>query len=255
MVSWDSFILFAIPSVVLYMAGAAAGWKKSFGPAVALSTGGIIVLAAFIAAFWAGLHRPPMRTLGETRLWYAFFMMISGLLVFARWKYRWIMLFSALPAIVFMTMNVLKPEIHDMTLMPALQSGWFVPHVTVYMMSYSLMGCAAILACAGLIRKTGEYIDTADSLMYIGTAFLTLGMLSGALWAKEAWGMYWNWDPKETWAAITWCLCLLYIHLRLYRRGNTGTAYILLILIFIGLQMCWYGVNWLPASGESMHVY
>ncbi len=46
----------------------------------------------------------------------------------------------------------------------------------------------------------------ADTLVYIGTAFLTFGMLSGALWAKEAWGHYWNWDPKETWALITWLL-------------------------------------------------
>ena len=43
-----------------------------------------------------------------------------------------------------------------------------------------------------------------DNLVYVGMAFLTIGMLFGALWAKEAWGHYWNWDPKETWAAATW---------------------------------------------------
>ena len=80
-------------------------------------------------------------------------------------------------------------------------------------------------------------------------------MLSGALWAKDAWGLYWNWDPKETWAAVTWILCLIYMHCRLGGRGGGRLASILLILIFIGLQMCWYGVNWLPSAQESMHVY
>ena len=158
-------------------------------------------------------------------------------------------------AAVFASMNIFMPEIHDRTLVPALQSGWFVPHVTVYMFSYSVFGCAVILAAAGLIRRTDTYLPSADSLVYIGTTFLTLGMLSGALWAKDAWGLYWNWDPKETWAAVTWILCLIYMHCRLGGRGGGRLASILLILIFIGLQMCWYGVNWLPSAQESMHVY
>ena len=151
--------------------------------------------------------------------------------------------------------NLLKPEIHDRTLMPALQSGWFVPHVTVYMFSYSVIGCAAIMGVASLVRGTDRYLDSADSLMYVGTAFLTFGMLSGALWAKSAWGLYWSWDPKETWAAVTWLLCLMYVHLRLVRPCDRKLSCILLILAFIGLQMCWYGVNWLPSAQESMHVY
>ena len=58
-------------------------------------------------------------------------------------------------------------------------------------------------------------MQTADNLVYAGVAFLSIGMLLGSLWAKEAWGNYWSWDPKETWAVITWMGYLIYIHLRL----------------------------------------
>ena len=105
-------------------------------------------------------------------------------------------------AVVFICINLFKPEIHDKTLMPALQSPWFAPHVIVYMFAYALLGAATIVAVIQL--WTGRmYIATADNLVRLGLAFMTIGMLFGALWAKEAWGHYWGWDPKETWAAIT----------------------------------------------------
>jgi ABC-type transport system involved in cytochrome c biogenesis permease subunit len=156
-------------------------------------------------------------------------------------------------------LNLLKPEIHDQTLMPALQSAWFIPHVTVYMFSYSLLGCAFLIALFGLLRRkdtaTSEMLNSADTLIYIGTAFLTFGMLSGAIWAKQAWGHFWNWDPKETWALITWLVYLLYMHLRIYRRGSARLLFILIIFAFACLQMCWWGINFLPSAQESLHVY
>ena len=62
-------------------------------------------------------------------------------------------------------------------------------------------------------------------------------------------------QPKETWAAITWMGYLLYIHLRLFRRTGRKTLYALLIVSFLALQMCWYGVNYLPAAQQSVHLY
>lgn len=193
--------------------------------------------------------------MGETRLWYSFFMGIAGLLTYIRWKYRWILSFSTLLSTVFVIINLVKPEIHDQSLMPALQSVWFIPHVTVYMFSYSVLGCAFIIALTGLFRHKEEYLHTADNLVYAGVAFLSIGMLLGSLWAKEAWGNYWSWDPKETWAVITWMGYLLYIHLRLFRRTGQKTLYALLIVSFLALQMCWYGVNYLPAAQQSVHLY
>ena len=158
-------------------------------------------------------------------------------------------------AAVLAIINILRPEIHDQTLMPALQSPWFVPHVTVYMFSYSVLGCAFIMACAGLAKHRADYLEATDKLVYTGLAFLTVGMLTGAIWAKAAWGHYWSWDPKETWAAVTWAGYLLYLHMRLFRRGAPRPLYWILIVAFMALQMCWYGVNYLPAARQSVHLY
>ena len=193
--------------------------------------------------------------MGETRLWYSFFLPLVGVFIYIRWHYKWILSFSTLMAVVFICINLFKPEIHDKTLMPALQSPWFAPHVIVYMFAYALLGAATIVAVIQL--WTGRmYIATADNLVRLGFAFMTIGMLFGALWAKEAWGHYWGWDPKETWAAITWFAYLVYIHYRLYRPRSMRPALWTLVLAFILLQMCWWGINYLPAAqGTSIHTY
>jgi ABC-type transport system involved in cytochrome c biogenesis permease subunit len=76
-------------------------------------------------------------------------------------------------------------------------------------------------------------------------------MLTGALWAKQAWGAYWSWDAKEAWAAATWGLYLLAIHLRGRGRGFVAAV----VVAFLALQMCWYGVNYLPSAERSVHTY
>ena len=92
--------------------------------------------------------------------------------------------------------------------------------------------------------------------MYVGLAFMTIGMLFGALWAKEAWGHYWSWDPKETWAAITWFAYLVYVHYRQIPTHKPKLALWVLLISFVLLQMCWWGINYLPsAQGSSVHVY
>ena len=254
--TWNVFAFFALPAMLLALCGAVFALKKRTGRstlALWLTAGAVAVYACFVAGLWLSLERPPLRTLGETRLWYSLFMLVSGWLVYYRWHYRWILLFSLVVAAVFMVINLLKPELHDQTLMPALQSAWFIPHVTVYMFSYSLFGCAFLLSVAGLWRRTDKYLSTTDSLTRIGLLFLTFGMLSGCVWAKQAWGDYWSWDPKETWAAATWCVYLGYIHQRITRRDMS--CYVWLIVGFLLLQMCWYGVNFLPTAEGSMHSY
>ena len=265
---WDLFIWFGIAAALLSAAGAAVSmcandhWSQSSlryrrrrTVAIAFSTSSLIVLAAFIILLWSVLDRPPLRTMGETRLWYSFFALSAGLFTYLRWRYRWILSFSTVLATVFIMINIFRPEIHDQTLMPALQSPWFIPHVTVYMFSYSFLGCAFLLAIAGYFTTKNNVMSAADTLVYIGMAFLTFGMLSGALWAKEAWGHYWSWDPKETWALITWLSYMLYIHLRLLGRGSRKALCLLLIFSFLCLQMCWWGVNYLPSAQDSIHIY
>ena len=253
--TWDLFIWFGISASTLSAAAAVLSLSDRRRLAVTFSTASLLSLASFIALLWISLERPPLRTMGETRLWYSFFALISGLFTYIRWRYKWILSFSTVLATVFIIINILKPEIHDQSLMPALQSPWFIPHVTVYMFSYSLMGCAFLIAVYGLFKPQKDMLDAADTLIYIGTAFLTFGMLSGAIWAKEAWGHYWSWDPKETWALVTWLSYLLYMHLRIMGKLSRKALYLLLIFSFLCLQMCWWGVNYLPTAQDSVHVY
>ena len=257
--SWDSFIWFALGAVLLWAAGAFFAWKEKKAQVYLCTLAGIAVFFAFILGMWISLERPPLRTMGETRLWYSFFLPVAGIIVYSRWRYKWILSFSTLLAIVFICVNLFKPEIHSKSLMPALQSPWFAPHVIVYMFSYALLGAATVMAIYMLIRKdktTEKEVNLTDNMVYVGLTFLTFGMLFGALWAKEAWGDYWTWDPKETWAAATWLCYLAYLHLRKARPNEWRLAGVVLLVSFVCLQICWWGINYLPsAQGLSIHTY
>lgn len=99
-------------------------------------------------------------------------------------------------------------------------------------------------------------IDQLDYWSYriigIGFPFLTLGILSGAVWANEAWGSYWNWDPKETWALITWVIFAIYLHSRITKGWNGRKPALVALLGFFVVWMCYLGVNLL---GKGLHSY
>lgn len=221
---------------------------------------GILVLTFLVVVLWHGLDRAPLRTLGETRLWYGLFLPLIGYAIYIRWGYRWILHYAALVAIVFLSINLIHPDNYDRDLMPALQSPWFVPHVVVYIFAYAVLAASALVAVKGLVQhylRRGKLreLHLADNLVYIGFAFLTLGLLFGALWGKEAWGHYWTWDPKETWAFLTWIVYLAYMHHRLHRPRHILPSLWLLSLAFVVLLICWFGVNYLPAAATSVHTY
>lgn len=311
--SWDSFVWFALAASLFWISGAIVSViSKRRLPAAVLTGCGSAIFMTFIVGVWISLGRPPLRTMGETRLWFSLFLSLIGLVVYLRWRYRWVLPFGCLMAVMFASINIFKPEIHTEELAPALRSPWFVPHVIVYMFSYAVMGIATILAlrilwltrrsAAGSAPAPGSTtpatVDAAasplspslqgdlrlcDTLVRMGWGFITMGIVMGALWAKQAWGDYWTWDPKETWAAATWLSYLLYMHLRqgsaLSSVTSAGSVTIarqnspaievashsnkalrrtlfLLIFSFILLQMCWWGVNCLPsAQGFSLHTY
>lgn len=257
MISWNYLPYFAACSILFSFAGAFLALfslsKRKYAQPLTLTA--IITLGLFIIALWYSLERPPLRTMGETRLWYSFFMLIAGYFTYRKWRFNWVLLFSSIMSTVFLFVTLFNPEMHDKTHIPALQSIWFVPHVTVYMFSYALLGVSFILSLYGLIKSKHEILKVIDTLVYAGIAFFTTGMLIGALWANEAWGAYWSWDPKESWALITWMLYLLYIHLRLLGVDKPKTLYFVLIIAFLALQMCWYGINYLPSSVPSIHIY
>jgi cytochrome c-type biogenesis protein CcsB len=160
-------------------------------------------------------------------------------------------------------------------LVPALQSNWLFMHVTVMIFSYAALILGSLLSISyilyfyslnnlsyskvkinfdNIIYETR--LNLLDNLSYrligIGFCLLTLGILSGAIWANETWGNYWSWDPKETWALITWLVFAIYLHTRLM-NGLQGvkSAWIAFFGFFI-LWVCYLGVNLL---GEGLHSY
>lgn len=104
--------------------------------------------------------------------------------------------------------------------------------------------------------KKIEFLKILDNLSYrligIGFSFLTIGILSGAVWANEAWGSYWSWDPKETWALITWIVFAIYLHTRLIKGWKGKKSAFVASLGFVTLWVCYLGVNLL---GKGLHSY
>jgi len=220
----------------------------------------IIIIAFEIILLWIYLDRPPMRTLGETRLWYSLLLPLFGYLIYLKLNANWILLYTSLMSQLFIILNLIYPDNFDKTLAPALQSPWFVPHVIVYMISYALLGASSLYSFKKLYEikkrpsKNQELdISEIDNFVSSGFSFLTLGLIFGALWAKEAWGDYWTWDPKETWALITWFFYLNYIHLN--KKKNTSLPLYFLAFGFIVLLLCWFGVNYMPSASNSVHTY
>jgi cytochrome c-type biogenesis protein CcsB len=101
-----------------------------------------------------------------------------------------------------------------------------------------------------------KFVENLDNLSYrilgIGFPLLTIGILSGAVWANEAWGSYWSWDPKETWALATWFVFAIYLHTRLTKGWSGQKPAIIASVGFVTVWICFLGVNLL---GEGLHSY
>nr|QWY87152.1 cytochrome c heme attachment protein [Pericopsis angolensis] len=101
-----------------------------------------------------------------------------------------------------------------------------------------------------------QFIQQLDRWSYriisLGFIFLTIGILSGAVWANEAWGSYWNWDPKETWAFITWTIFTIYLHTRKNKKLEGVNSSIVASLGFLIIWICYLGINLL---GIGLHSY
>ena len=145
-------------------------------------------------------------------------------------------------------------------LVPALQSYWMKIHVPANFVGYGAFSLAAMVASAYLLAKRGilatrlPSLDVLDDLMYksiaVGFAFFTIATILGAMWAAEAWGGYWSWDPKETWALIVWLNYAAWLHLRMVKglRGPVLAWWALVGLIvttfaFLGVNMFLSGLH------------
>jgi len=137
--------------------------------------------------------------------------------------------------------------------MPALQSPWFAPHVTSYVVAYGMLAVSALLAAAAWGGGAEKRLAAADQVVRLAFPFLTFGLWSGALWADAAWGRYWAWDIKEAWSLITWCLYLIYFHVAGH-KGFAGWRRPLLLTAFAAVLVTFFVVNLLP-NITSLHSY
>lgn len=145
-------------------------------------------------------------------------------------------------------------------LVPALQSWWMKIHVPANFIGYGTFSLSAMVASAYLLKSSGYLVDRLppleilDDLMYkaisVGFAFFTVATILGALWAAEAWGGYWSWDPKETWALIVWLNYAAWLHMRLMTglRGRPAAWWALVGLLvttfaFLGVNMFLSGLH------------
>ena len=171
----------------------------------------------------------------------------------------------------------------SLPLVPSLQSNWLMMHVSMMMVSYATLIIGSLFSILYLaffnfveqepkivletknneIMASQTYnlskfslLETIDTWSYriigLGFPFLTIGIISGAVWANEAWGSYWSWDPKETWALITWLIFAIYLHSRLLKGWQGKKAAILGSIGFFVIWICYLGVNFL---GKGLHSY
>lgn len=163
------------------------------------------------------------------------------------------------------------------SLVPALQSNWLIMHVTVMVLSYAalLAGCLFAIAylaiffiCSSATKSTlapandsqtqffHQLAIKLDNLSYrtlgLGFPLLTIGLLSGAVWANQTWGSYWSWDPKETWALITWFVFAIYLHTRISKGWSGKESAFLAVFGLVILWTCYLGVN---LMGKGLHSY
>ena len=164
-------------------------------------------------------------------------------------------------AVGFILWYTFDREAHTIQpLVPALQSYWMKIHVPANFIGYgafslaAMVGGAYLLAARGIFATRLPKLEVLDDLMYksiaVGFAFLTIATILGAMWAAEAWGGYWSWDPKETWALIVWLNYAAWLHLRLVKglRGPVLAWWALIGLLvttfaFLGVNMFLSGLH------------
>ncbi|MBI9105056.1 MAG: cytochrome c biogenesis protein CcsA [Spirochaetales bacterium] len=139
---------------------------------------------------------------------------------------------------------------------PALQSGWLILHVALSFIGEAFFVFSFVTAILTLIsmndQKTIEYERLTYTAIVVGYPLFTLGaLIFGAIWAESAWGAFWSWDPKETWALITWLVYSVYLHFRLYRKEGIRLCSWIALVGFLSTLFTFFGVNYLLSGLHS----
>ncbi len=201
----------------------------------------------------------PVTSLHESLAFFAWCLVLLFLLLDLRFSFSAMGAFTAPLASLLMVCSALIPEA-VVRLNPVLRSWLFPVHITLAFLGNAAFALAFGAGVMYLIqnrmlkskRFTGIYrllpsLDTLDKVNYtclsIGFPLMTLGIISGAFWANTAWGTYWSWDPKETWALITWFLYAALLHGRLTVGWQGRRAALLSVIAFIFLLFTFLGVS------------
>lgn len=258
-----TFILYTL-STTLYFSNIFLKNKQLSKYATLSLVSGFIfhTLALFIRAILS-LHIP-MVTLFESMLFFLWTVVLTYIYIEKRYGFKVLGVFvTPLVFIGFAYAAILPKEITP--LIPALQSNWLEIHATVSFLSYGFFVIATVASFVYLVQesilKSKKQIKISnllpslqalDNLCYalviFGFPLLTLGIITGALWAEKAWGSYWSWDPKETWSLITWLIYAAYLHSRFTARWKGRKSAYLLIIGFIAILITYLGVNLLSSG-------
>jgi len=154
-------------------------------------------------------------------------------------------------------------------LIPALQSNWLIAHVMTCFIGYGAFAVAGGLGMMYLLKQSADrrglsektltgglpdlriIDDLTHKTIVFGFMWLSAGIITGAVWANEAWGTYWSWDPKETWSIITWFVYALTLHARFTRGWNGSRIAWLAIIGFVSVFFTYFGVNFLLSGLHS----
>ncbi|BCR03499.1 c-type cytochrome biogenesis protein CcsB [Desulfuromonas versatilis] len=238
--------------------GKAARWVLAGGFAVHCAT----LITRYLEAGYT-----PVANLHESLSFFAWTLVGIYLLFDLRYRITVLGAFSCPLALTLMIVGSAAPKTVK-TLSPALDSWWFPVHVTLAFLGNAVFTVAAVAGVLYLIQermlKSKKFstlyyrlpsLETLDSINYkcltFGFPLMTMGIISGAAWANSAWGGYWRWDPKETWALITWFLYAALLHGRLTVGWRGRRAAIFAIIGFLCLLFTFLGVNLLLSDLHS----
>jgi cytochrome c-type biogenesis protein CcsB len=272
MLSWVTFIYFG--SAVFYIFRMVTG-REFWGPLASLSAlAGLIaqsvaLILRWIESYKLGIGHAPLSNLYESLIFFAWTIVLLYLIIEWRIRSRNLGAFVIPFAFLSMAFASFSPNVNSriQPLIPALQSNWLISHVITCFFGYAAFTIACGLGLMYLLKglekgeRSGPFLrflpnrNTLDELTYhsvvIGFIFLSLGIITGSVWAYSAWGSYWSWDPKETWSLITWLIYATMLHSRFIRGWRGKRIAIMSIIGFGSVVFTYFGVNLLP----GLHSY
>ena len=229
---------------------------------------GLLTVALVLRGVWAG--RVPWGNMYEFSISSAWGVLVVFLAMSTRRDLRWLGLFVVTPALLTLGLAVTVLYTEAAQLVPALKSYWLVIHVSAAIICAGAFTVAASSAALSLIQSRREAsgrpwqgpmasVPDAEKLQTFTSRLIafsfplwTFSVIAGAIWAENAWGRYWGWDPKETWALITWLVYAAYLHARSTAGWRGDRASWIAILGLVTFLINYFGVN---IFVNSLHSY